>query len=197
MKKIQNSKFKVQGFIFLLFTIHCSLFTVAFAGGGAEHTFTWKDWLWPIVNFAILVFILVKFGRKPIREFLRKRTELIERSLKEAVEAKEFAKEALDRLEERLKGLDDEINNILELARKAGEREKESLIARGESLRNKILAEAKANIEYELELAKKAIKTEAALLALELAERDIKERLTQKEQRRLLEESIRMIGAER
>jgi len=192
---MKKSSQQFKKIIFAFCILYFAFVSVAF--GGVEYTFTWKDWLWPIVNFAILLFIIVKFGRKPIREFLRKRTELIEKTLREAEEAKELAKKALAEVEERLKGLDDEINKILELSRKAGEREKESLIARGESLRNKIIAEAKANIEYELAEAKKAIKTEAALLALELAEKEIKERLTQKEQERLLEESIRRIGAER
>ncbi|MBI4653512.1 MAG: F0F1 ATP synthase subunit B [Nitrospirae bacterium] len=176
-------------FPFLLF----SLFTVAlaFASEEAGHSASLKDWLWPVVNFAILVFILVKFGRKPISEFLRKRTELIEKSLKEAEEAKELAKKALGEVQERLRAVDEEINKILESARKAGEREREALIAQGKSLKNKILEQTKANIDYELQKAKKAIKSEAALMAIEIAERQIKEKLNEKEQVRLIEEYIK------
>jgi len=180
--------------IFAFCILYLTSATLAFAVGEAKHVFTWKDWVWPLINFAILVFIVTKFGRKPIREFLRKRTELIEKSLNEAEEAKELAKKALADVEERLRGLDEEISKILELARKTGESEKESLITQGEALRDKILADTKANIKYELEKAKRSLKSEAALLAVELAEREIRERLSKKEQEKLLEESLAKIG---
>ncbi|MBI5196092.1 MAG: F0F1 ATP synthase subunit B [Nitrospirae bacterium] len=193
-RKVKRYKLIINSF--LLFTVHCSLFTVSsvFASEGAEHAASFKDMLWPVLNFAILVAILVKFGRKPISEFLKKRTELIEKSLKEAEEAKELAKKAFSEVQARLLGMDKEINNILESAKKAGEREKEALIAQGESLKNKIIEQAKANIEYELQKAKKAIKSEAALMALELAEKQIKEKLDAKGHERLTEEYIRKIA---
>ncbi|MBI5050903.1 MAG: ATP synthase F0 subunit B, partial [Nitrospirae bacterium] len=136
MREVQSSKFKVQSFIFILLTAYCLLLTVAiaFAAEEAGHSASLKDWLWPVINFAVLVFILVKFGRKPMKEYFRQRTEIIEKSLKEAGEAKELAKKALWEVQERLKGMDEEINKILESAKRAGENEKEALIAQGESL---------------------------------------------------------------
>jgi F-type H+-transporting ATPase subunit b len=59
----------------------------------------------------------------------------------------------------------------------------------------KIIAQAKNNIDYEVRLAKEAIKAEAGEVALELAEKKLKERLTKEEQTRLIEESLaRMEG---
>ena len=200
--RIQNKKFSIINRAscikkyfasFLLFTVHYSLFTAAaFASEeGGHHSASLKDWLWPVINFAVLVFILVKFGRKPMKEYFIKRTEIIEKSLKEAGEAKELAKKALSDVQERLKGMDEEINKILESAKRAGENDKEALIAQGASLKNKILEQTRVNIRYELQNAKKAIKSEAALMALELAEKQIKERLGGKEQERLIEENIK------
>ncbi len=196
--RIKNQKSKIKNFvfIFLLFTVHCLLFTTdAFAAEGREHVFAWKDLLWPVINFAVLVFILVKFGGKPIREFFKKRTELIEKSLKEAEEAKKLAEKTLYEVKNRLKDTDQEINEILESAKKAGEKEKEAIIAEGEKLRDKILEQTKANIEFELEKAKKSIKSEAALMALELAEKQIKEKLGKKEQETLIDEYIKKLEA--
>ncbi len=191
--RTQSSKFKI--FIFLLVAINSLLLnaTVFAAEGGEHHTTTWKDWLWPVINFAILVIVLVYFGRKPIKEYFKKRTELIEKSLKEAEEARMFAKKALEEVQERLRNTDKEIKEIIEGARKAGEREKEALIAEGERLREKILEQAKTNIEFELEKAKKEIKSEAALIAIELAEKQIKEKLGREEQEALIEEYIQRL----
>jgi len=165
------------------------------ATDAAEHAFTWKDWFWPVINFAILVVILVKFLAKPAKEFFKKRTEMIEKSIKDAEAAKELAEKALSEINERFKGVDREINEILDAAKKAGEKEKEAIIAEGERLREKIIEQARHNIEFELQKAKEEIKSEAALMALELAEKQIKERLGKKEQEALIDEYIKKLEA--
>ena len=181
-------------YICALCSVLCVLsYDIAFAAEGREHAFAWKELIWPVINFAILIFVLVKFGKKPIKDFLKKRTELIEKSLKEAKEAKELARKALVEVKERLKNTDREIDKILTAAKKAGEKEKKAIIAEGEKLRSKILEQTKANIEFELQKAKKAIKSEAALAALELAEKQIKEQLGNKEQLMLIDGYIKKL----
>jgi len=171
---------------------------VAFAsggGGGEAVHFTWRDWLWPVVNFSILMFVLVFFGRKPLSEYFKGRTEMIERSIREANEAKELAQKTLKEVQDRLKNTDSEIEQIIESARRSGEKEKEFIIAEGEKLKEKIIEQAKANIDFELQKAKDTIKTEASLLALELAEKQIKEKLGQKEQEALIGDYIKRLEA--
>lgn len=182
----------------LLSTVCCLVSFSVFAAEGGEHAeqaFTWKDWLWPVVNFAVLVAVLVFFARKPFSEYFKKRTELIEKSLKEATEAKELAQKTLNEVKARLKNTDSEIEQIIESARKAGEKEKEAIIADGERLKAKILEQAKANIDFELQKAKEKIKSEAAFMALELAEKQIKEKLGQKEQEALIDDYIKRLEA--
>lgn len=188
MKTIQNLII-----IFLNLIIVASVF--ASGGGGEAVTFTWKDWLWPVVNFSILIFVLVFFARKPFGEFFKNRTAMIEKSLKDASEAKEIAQKTLNEVRERLKNTDSEIAQILEAAKKSGEKEKELIIAEGERLKEKIIEQAKANIDFELQKAKEAIKSDAALMALELAEKQIKEQLGQKEQEALIGDYIKRLEA--
>lgn len=192
MKKI-NSKFKIQTSKFLFFNF--ALFTAtAFAAEGGEHGgSSMMEWVWRILNFLILVVILVKFLNKPLKDYLRQRRELIEKSIKEAQEAKEIAMKALAEVEERLKVKDKEIEEIISSARSSGEREKERLIEEGEKLKVKILEQAKTNIEYELKKAKETIKAEAVEAAMELAEEKIKTRMTKDDQERLLQESLKSL----
>lgn len=167
------------------------------AGGGAEgaeHVPWWKDYIWKVINFLILVIILFKFAKKPLQDFLRKRTEMIEKTLSEAKEAKAAALKALQEVEARLKSKDAEIEAILAASRKAGEQEREAIIADSERLRAKILEQAKTNIEFELKNAKAAIKAEAVELAMDLAEKKIKERITEEDQQKILEDSLVKIG---
>ena len=193
----QNRKYLF--IICLLSTVYCLLsFTAVLASEGGEHAekaFTWKDWFWPVINFAFLFFILVFFARKPFAEYFKNRTELIEKSLKEATEAKELAQKTLNEVRGRLKNTDIEIGQIIESAKKAGEKEKEAIIADGERLKANILEQAKANIDFELQKAKEKIKSEAAMMALELAEKQIKEKLGQKEQEALIDDYIKRLEA--
>ena len=197
--KVQSSKFKVFSKIFIvsiLCIINIVFVTAVFASeeGEAAHTSLFKDYLWKIINFGILAFILFKYGRKPLKSFLKQRTELIEKTLKEAKEAKEAAEKALLKVEERLKTKDKEIEEILSASKRSGEEVRESLIQQSDKLREKILEQARVNIEYELKSAKEAIKAEAVEIAMGLAEKKIKERLTKEEQQKLLEESLTKIG---
>ena len=137
-----------------------------------------------------MVFFLKKMD---ISGFFKKRTELIEQSLREAREAKELAQKALAEVEERLKTKDSEIENIIASARLSGEKEKARLAEEGEKLKARILEQAKTNIDYEVKRAKEAIKDEAVEIAMELAEKKLKEKLSKDEQLKLLEESLAKI----
>ncbi|HAK89321.1 MAG: ATP synthase F0 subunit B [Nitrospirae bacterium GWC2_46_6] len=200
MKSISNLKFQIPDFkkIISIGAAVCILLLVfqsssAFAAEGSEHGSSLMDWVWRIVNFAILVFVLVKFLNKPLRSFLQQRKELIEKSIKEAQEAKALALKALAEVEERLKVKDKEIEEIISSAKTSGEREKERLIAEGEKLKVKILEQAKANIDFEVKRAKDTIKAEAVEAAMQLAEEKIKSKLTKEDQERLMQESIKLL----
>lgn len=197
--KVQSSKLKVFSKIFIVFTLcilNLAFVATAFGSeeGAATHTSLFKDYLWKIINFGILAFILFKFGRKPLQSFLKQRTELIEKTLKEAREAKEAAEKALQQVEERLKTKDKEVEEIVSASKRFGEEVREDLIQQSDKLREKILEQARINIEYELKHAREAIKAEAVEIAMELAEKKLKEKLTKEEQKRLLEESLAKIG---
>ena len=186
----------------ILHTIFCLtpytlLLTVSFAfasgaEGGEPNLF--KAYFWAIINFLILVFLLAFMMKKmDIKGYFRKRTELIEQSLKEAREAKELAQKALKEVEERLKIKDREVEDILKAARESGERESGRLAEEGDKLNARILEQTKNNIDFEVKMAKEAIKHEAVEVAMELAEKKLKGKLTKDEQVKLLEESIAKI----
>lgn len=185
-----NSKIFLFSFLIFNLVIAASVFA---AEGGEHGGSSMREWVWRILNFLILVVILVKFLNKPLKDYLRQRRELIEKSIKEAQEAKEIAMKALAEVEERLKVKDKEIEEIISSARSSGEREKERLIEEGERLKVKILEQAKTNIEYELKKAKETIKAEAVEAAMQLAEEKIKTRMTKDDQERLLQESLKLL----
>jgi F-type H+-transporting ATPase subunit b len=187
----------IQILAFALFNLAIASFVFASSGGGegAEHAAPWwKDYIWKIINFLLLFILLFKFAKKPMQNFFQKRTELIEKTLNEAKEAKAASLKALQEVETRLKAKDTEIEAILAASRKSGEQERDSIIVESDRLKAKIMEQAKTNIEYELKQAKESIKAEAVELAMELAEKKLKEKLTKEEQEKLLEDSLTKIG---
>lgn len=167
---------------------------VAFAaGGGGDHGMSTMDWVWKIVNFTVLVVLLVTFVGKPLKQYLAQRKELIEKSIREAQEAKDMAAKALKEVEERLKLKDKEIADIIASAQSSGERERDRLIAEGQRMSERIAEQAKTNIDFEVKRAKEVIQAETVEAALQLAEAKIKAKLTKEEQDKLLRESIELI----
>jgi F-type H+-transporting ATPase subunit b len=194
--KIKSKKFFMEfSLSFVISILLLFVAAVAFAGeGGEEHQSVVKAYLWPVVNFLILVVLLVYMMKKmDVKAYFKKRTELIEQSLKEAREAKELAQKALAEVEERLKVKDKEIAEIIASAGLSGEKEKARLIEEGDKLQEKILAQARTNIDYEVKKAKESIKEEAVGLAMELAEKKLRDTMKKEEQLKLLEESVAKI----
>jgi F-type H+-transporting ATPase subunit b len=169
--------------------------SLAFAsGGGEEHTPLWKEYMWKILNFLLLFIVLYKFAKKPFADFLRKRSETIAKTLQEAKAAREAAEKALREVEGRLKSKDAEIEAIIAAAKRSGELERNAIIEESVRLKEKIVEQAKTNIEFELKQAKEIIKAEAVELAMELAEKKLREKLTKDEQEKLLDDSLVKIG---
>jgi F-type H+-transporting ATPase subunit b len=194
MKKLKSRKF--YGCLFLAACL--VLFAVSFAfaseGAGAGERSLFKAYLWPVINFILLVILLTYAMKKAdIKGYFRKRTELIEQSLKEAKEAKELAQKALAEVEGRLKAIDKEVEDIIASAHLSGEKEKGRLVEEGDKLKEKILEQARTNIDFEVKQAKEMIKKEAVEIAMELAEKKLKDKLTKEEQLKLLEESVQKI----
>ena len=165
------------------------------AGGeGEAHSSGISQLIWPVINFAILVIILFVFAKKPIQNYLKQRSETIAKTLEEARQAKEAALKALETVEEKLKLKDKEIAEILSAAERSGSQERDRIIEETGKLKERVLEQAKTNIEFELKNAKESIKAEAVELAMELAEKKIKEKMTKEEQEKLLEDSLTKIG---
>ena len=177
----------------ILNLIFVSIIFASSAGEEAHHSLV-KEYAFKIINFVVIFGIVIYFARKPIKNMLKQRTEMIEKSLKEATEAKELAQKALQEVQTRIQTKDKEIEEIIAVSKRSGEQERERIIEESNRLKEKLFEQAKVNIEYELKGAKEAIKAEAVEIAMELAEKKIKEKLTKEEQEKLLKESLTKMG---
>ena len=187
----------MRTFIFILYTViillqgSCAL---AADGGHAEDITFMGDWLPRLGNFGLLAAVLVFFLRTPTREFFKNRTDMIARSMQESKEARDHAVKALAEMERKLKDLAAETDRMVDDARVRGEKDKQALAEEGRKVAEGIRVQAASGIEVELQKAKAALVVEASLLAIDLAEGRIKDKMDKNDHERILKEYISRVG---
>jgi F-type H+-transporting ATPase subunit b len=142
-------------------------------GGGAHHPDSgaqMKDFMWRVIDFAALVGILVWAIKKAnVKGTLADRQTQIEKSLKDAQEAKAAAESKLADYSRRLDQANKEIDEIRAAIVREGEQEKARIIAEAKRSAEKIAEQATQSAEQEVLKARAALRAEAARLAVELA----------------------------
>ncbi|WP_129125172.1 F0F1 ATP synthase subunit B family protein [Geomonas oryzae] len=150
-----------------------------------------KDFMWRCIDFAALVAIAVWALKKAdVKGTLAARREGIEKTLKEAVEAKEAAEKKFAEYSTRLDEANKEIEVISANMKREGELEKERIIAEAKEAAARIKAQAEAAAEQEVLKAKDELRAEAARLAVELAEQKIKQNIAKGDQDKLVGDYI-------
>jgi len=130
------------------------------------------------VNFGILAFILYKYGKGPVKKFIRDQIKAIEEqlsSLESQLKAESLKLEAETKKLEQLESYLEELKaRIIEL----GQREKEAITAEAQKLANTIIQRAEAEANALILKAKAQIKEQLVDRAISLCEAELKKALT-------------------
>lgn len=146
---------------------------------------------WMLVIFAVVLAILAKWGFPVITSMVDKRKNYIDESLQLARKADEKMSNLLKEQERIIREAREEQNKILKEAAEA----RNNIISQAkEQARDeaaKILAEAKVQIEAEKESAVSQIRSQVAMLSVNIAEKVIRKTLsTDKEQKELIRKMV-------
>lgn len=154
-----------------------------------------KDLGWRVVNFIVLMFILVKFGAKPIGAGLAGRQKRVKDEIEE-LEAKRAAAEKSYRdFESKLATVEKDIDKIVEKAVAQAELEKVKILERAEMAAADIKRQAELAIQKEIMDARRYLKDEVADKATAMAESLIKKNLTPGDQVKIVEDYLAKVGA--
>ncbi len=126
-----------------------------------------------ILNFAIIVFVVVWFGRKFVPGMLRKRNQSIQSALEEARAASQEANRRLAEIENRLRQLDVEIGQMQASAEKEAEAEEVRIQNAAEEDIRKVVEAAEQEIAAAAKLARRELTSHTADLAIALARKQI------------------------
>ena len=171
----------------LLFPISAAL---AASGKGWVET----DWF-RVLNFVILVAALFFILRKPVSTALGARIDGIKKQLADLEGQKEAAEKKLAEYSDKLSELENEAENIVADYIKQGNEAKARILKEAEASAEKLQAQARRNIEYEFNQAKKQLQAEVLEKSLAKAEEIIKEKISADDQNRLVDEYLEKVEA--
>ena len=174
------------------------LFGVAQAwasAAGADHHAPSINQIWfPLANFLIFAFIIVRYGLPPVRNFLRSRHDEVVATLEETTAKKHQVEAIVQDYKNRLAHLEQEVASIQASLRAEGEREKTKLLSETQSLAAKIKEDARFLADQEVKMARQKIREEIATQAESSARELVQRQLSPRDQDRLVEDFVRAIG---
>jgi F-type H+-transporting ATPase subunit b len=149
-----------------------------------------KDLLWRTLNFAALVFILVKFGGKPVVDALSSRRRTIEEDLSSLQAKRDEAERAYKEFEIKLEGMELEMEQIVQRAVALAKEERHRILAEAEAEARNIRRQAEAAVEAAAAAARHSLQDEVAEQAAAMAEQLIIKNLTAKDQVAIIEQYL-------
>jgi F-type H+-transporting ATPase subunit b len=147
-----------------------------------------------IVNGIILVAILVRYARRPLRNFMAQRRHEIQSGIQEAQARLDAAETDLARWRGRLEEIEEETAEILRAAEQQAEAERRRALERAEANAQRVREEAEKVADQEIERARSELRSEAAELATRLASDVVRRSLTPADHRRLVDDVIERVG---
>ncbi len=148
----------------------------------------WNDATEAIVNFAIFVFLLYYFLRKPVMEFLAQRRMKLAADIEESERLRDEAEKKLADYATRLERIDAERAEILEGYRVRAEEERKAILAEARAVAERMKTEAKVAMEQELVRARAQLKERIVEEAVELARQKLRDRMDAQTNARLVDE---------
>jgi F-type H+-transporting ATPase subunit b len=178
--------------LFLILTILLSI-SLYGEGEGAHH-FDWTGFFGKLINSLILFGILIYFLRKPLIDFLSKRSVGIRDEIVIRESNLKDQKTSLLRLESRLETIEKEVAAMLEEARKSGEAEAERIGKLAVAETERIVKNAADEIRARVDSSVLELKKRIADMTIEEFRNNYRDILTSELHKKIIEKNIEISG---
>jgi F-type H+-transporting ATPase subunit b len=182
--------------IFFAFLISCFagilLLDCSFAFA-QEGTPSWrKVWnnIMLLFNFGILVFVFVKYARKPLVSFLKNMCRKIEETLNTANHQLREAQATLDAEKAKLEAIEEHLKRIQERILQIAQSEKDGIIDHGRVSAERMIENAGSYANYRIGMAKKALSDELVEMAVSMAKETLARGISAQDDDRLIEDFL-------
>lgn len=167
----------------MLLCIHL-LASNAFAG---DATFRpTYDKIMMVVNFFILAFVIVKYGKRPFMDFLRGRSDEVEKSIHELQKQKNAIDAKISKTNQMIEDSSAKFEQIKARIINEGERAKQKIIEDAKTQSKKIIELEKLKVENRIVQAKNQFMAELVDAASALAQNRLPAEITDQDHQQLL-----------
>jgi len=165
---------------------------MASEGAGWRHTY---DRVLLVFNFALLAFLILKFLRKPLVNFLQAEKKSVEVQIRQVEKEMELAQKKLQENNKIADESDAALEKLKQRILDQGKRRKEEIIQDARHESRLILEEAKTRIEGRIFDAKNMIKAELVDTVVELALKKLPKEITAEDDQKIIEDYLTHISA--
>ena len=147
-----------------------------------------------IANLFIQVLLIKRFLFKPVNEILKKRKEMADAEIQDAVKAKDEANAMKAEYEQNMQDAKNKANEILVSAQKTAAIQSEEMLKEATAQAAALKAKAESDIAQEKRKAVNEIKGEIGGMAMEIAGKVIEREICEEDHEKLIDEFISNVG---
>ncbi|HAR95027.1 MAG TPA: hypothetical protein DCR97_03545 [Deltaproteobacteria bacterium] len=144
----------------------------------------------PYINFFVLLWLLLKFGGAALKQFVKGRHDEVKEKVETAERLITESEQLKASYEQKLAGLDAEIEEFRQAAVAEIEKEKNRILTEAQAMAGRIEEQARLAYEQEMKEALAKVRAEITRQTLELAEQRVKEEFKKEDHDRLVDEFI-------
>jgi F-type H+-transporting ATPase subunit b len=183
--------------VIMVMLLFCSI--GAALASSAEHESKSKGWVatdtYKVMNFGVLAIGLFLLMRKPVSQALNSRISGIKEQLSELEEKKQAAEKQLAEYTKKFSSLEQETEKLIEDYIRQGNEAKARIIDEAKKAAEKLEEQARRNIDHEFKQAKLELQREILEKALQKSEEILKNKITAKDQEKLVDEYLEKVVA--
>lgn len=143
-----------------------------------------------IIAFLVMLWVLKKFGWKPLLNTLKERKEKIQSEFDSIATQRDEVKRLTEEYQEKLKDLEAESRIKIQEAIMHGQKIAAEIQEEAQSNVKAILFKGKSDVEKEVKKAKNQLKNEVVNIAIVIAEKILQEKFDKSEHEKLITEFI-------
>lgn len=190
--KLKGIRYALMIVFLSLGAIACSLCITSDALAMGDSTPGRRLWdfvlLW--INFGILVFIFLKYGKTPLMNFLRGEQHKIGEDLNTVNERFEAAKAGMDDEANSLDNIEKRLEETREDILEMGRREKEKIIEQGKISAEKMIKDAEDYAKYQIARAKKELSEEMVDIAVSMVKEKLVKGISEEDNEKLIRQFV-------
>lgn len=148
--------------------------------------------LW--LNFGILVFVLVKVLRRPLRDFFQDKKDELEIAVSRIESEKQRARQRVEEAQRELEENQQRLERVRKRLYEEGERVRDQIVQDARDQSRVMIEHARRRIDNQIFLARQQFKAEMVDMAVEIAMEQLPREVTEADENRRIERYVKAAG---